>query len=161
MTRAQFGDAYNTGLNRTIAFLLSRGVPRDAVADVAQTAWMRGWERLQQLRDDRMILPWIGTIALNQYRQIARARSLEEVWKPAHGDLLTTALNWAAIDIAGILRSCPPADRQLLAAQMSGATAEELAEQNGVSASAMRVRMYRARKRARQSVPVRPLLAAA
>jgi DNA-directed RNA polymerase specialized sigma24 family protein len=161
MTRTQFGDAYKIGLRRTIAFLLSRGVPRDAVADVAQSAWMRGWERLQQLRDDRMILPWICTIALNQYRQIARTRSLEEEWKPAHADLLTTALNCAAIDIAGILRCCEPADRQLLSAQLSGATAEELAEQNGVSASAMRVRMYRARKRARQTVPLRLLTAAA
>lgn len=27
--------------------------------DVAQSAWFRGWRILDQLRDDKMILPWI------------------------------------------------------------------------------------------------------
>src|SRR5205823_5596862 len=114
MTPQQFADAYKQGMKRTMAFLLSRGVPGDAVADVTQTAWMRGWQHLGQLREEGMIVPWINTIALNQYRRGLRNRVREEAWMADHSEPPTALLNWAAIDVSRILDACRPADRDLL-----------------------------------------------
>ena len=46
MTREQYGDIYQTGRERTIRFLLSRGAAPGLAPDIAQSAWLRGWERL-------------------------------------------------------------------------------------------------------------------
>jgi len=150
MTSQAFGTVYQQGLKRTIAFLLSRGVPYDTAPDVAQTAWLRGWERLDQLRDETMIVPWINTIALNSHRRAIRSQSREKEWKPSLTDSVTTALNWAAIDISTILDSCRPSDRDLLEAQLLGNSTKELAEQHGVSQTAIRIRLLRARRSARK-----------
>ncbi|MEO8099440.1 MAG: sigma factor [Acidobacteriota bacterium] len=150
MTQNEFGEAYQQGHNRTVAFLLSRGVPNDAAADVAQTAWMRGWQHIEQLREQSLIVPWINTIALNQYRRIVRNRGREEGWKASYTDLVTTKLNWAAIDVRRILGACRPSDRNLLEEQLKGTPAKELADREGVSATAIRIRLLRARRSARQ-----------
>src|SRR5262245_60781574 len=78
MTRDQYGQVYQQGLNRTIRFLMSRGVEADTAPDIAQGAWVRGWERLEQLRDDRMLITWVNTIALNQYRRVIRSDRLRQ-----------------------------------------------------------------------------------
>jgi RNA polymerase sigma factor (sigma-70 family) len=151
MTPKEFGEAYQQGLSRTVAFLLSRGVPNRAVADVAQSAWLRGWEHIAQLREDTMIIPWINTIALNQYRRILRRHGREEEWKPEYNEISAnaTSLNWAAIDITKILKACRSSDQSLLEAQLMGTTARELAEREGVTPTAIRIRLLRARRSAR------------
>ncbi|MEO5926402.1 MAG: sigma factor-like helix-turn-helix DNA-binding protein [Bryobacteraceae bacterium] len=100
-----------------------------------------------------MIIPWINTIALNQYRRLLRGGGREEEWKPEYNEIATnaTALNWAAIDIGRILESCRPCDQSLLKAQLLGVTSKEIAEREGVSATAIRIRLLRARRSARQS----------
>ena len=55
----------------------------------------------------------------------------------------------AAIDVARILRMCRPRDRILLEQQMSGLTAEEIAQKQGVTKTAIRIRLMRARRAAR------------
>lgn len=70
MTRSAFGQAYQAGFERTIRFLISRGAGRDGAQEAAQAAWVRGWERLHQLRNDDMLLTWVNTIALNIYRRV-------------------------------------------------------------------------------------------
>jgi RNA polymerase sigma factor (sigma-70 family) len=148
MTREAFGQAYGEGLQYTVRFLLSRGVPRDSAEDVAQSAWMRGWERLSQLRDHRMVFTWINTIALNHYRRsIRHDRLREDLQEPLY---FKETMNWAAIDLSKILQFCRPIDRFLLKAQMEGSTAKEIAEEQGVSHTAIRIRMLRARRAARK-----------
>ena len=150
MTKTEFSEAYQQGLKRTTAFLLSCGVPSDVVPDFAQTAWLRAWERLGQLRDDSMIVPWINTIALNYYRRARRTRSREEEWKPVHSNMRSTVLNWAAIDVSRILKACRPTDRKLLKDQLLGTTSKEIAAREGVTPTAIRIRLLRARRSARQ-----------
>jgi RNA polymerase sigma factor (sigma-70 family) len=162
MDAVNFSQAYLQGIQRTINFLLSRGVPHDMAPDIAQSAWTRGWERLEQLRDESTILAWINTIALNQFRRRMRSNQHELELKPAHFDSLATDLNWAAIDMARILEACSPKDRALLESQLLGTTPKELAEKEGVSQTAIRIRLLRARRSARQLCePAVPLLQAA
>ena len=153
MTREEYGDIYTTGRERTIRFLLSRGVASGLAPDIAQSAWLRGWERLSQLRDPRMIVTWINSIALNQYRRVIRDDRLRQDLQPsAHGK---TSLNLAAIDVARILRVCRPPDRVLLEAQMTGVTAKELAREQGLTETAVRIRFLRARRSARKALETR------
>src|ERR1700733_14296290 len=133
MTREEYGDIYQTGRDRTIRFLLSRGAAPGLAPDIAQSAWLRGWERLSQLRDPQMIVTWINSIALNQYRRVIRNERLhQELQQSVYGN---TCLDLAAIDVARILGACRPPDRLLLEAQMKGVTAKEMAHEKGHSES--------------------------
>lgn len=121
--------------------------------DVAQSAWVKGWERLSQLRNESMVTTWVNAIAMNVHRSVLRRQ------KPlaAFTDFYTGAeLNLAAIDIARILKFCPPRDRALLELQMQGDTAEEIAQKQGATQTAIRIRLLRARRAARSRVEKKP-----
>ncbi|MBZ5675641.1 MAG: hypothetical protein LAP61_15480 [Acidobacteriia bacterium] len=153
MTREEYGNIYQTGRERTIRFLLSRGAAPGLAADIAQSAWLRGWERLSQLRDPQMILTWINSIALNQFRRVIRVERLhQELQRSAQGN---TSLDLAAIDVARILGACRPLDRMLLEAQMKGVTAKEMARAHGLTETAVRIRFLRARRSARKALETR------
>lgn len=157
-----FSDSYQTGLQRTISFLVSRGVPADISQDFAQGAWMRGWMYRDQLRDPSAVIPWVNTIALNLFRRSLRAGSREQELTSTHVDARSTSIDEASIDLARILDSCGPRDRELLTAQLRGSTPKELAESEGVSPVAIRLRMMRARRSAREACSPRvPLQRAA
>src|ERR1041385_3255466 len=124
MTREEFGNMYEMAYVRTVRFLLSKGACSTTAVDIAQSAWTRGWERLSQLRDPTMLLTWINTIALNDYRRhltreatLNRARA-GELHRPILHAVGQTSL--AAIDISRVLAACTPGDRRLLEAQMNG-----------------------------------------
>ena len=73
MTRDDYGQAYGVGFIRTVRFLASQGVPSDAAHDIAQSAWAKGREKQNQLRDDRMLLTWVNAIAMNEFRANLRS----------------------------------------------------------------------------------------
>jgi DNA-directed RNA polymerase specialized sigma24 family protein len=152
MTRDEYGKAYQRGFDLTVRLLLSRGAPRDRAREVAQAAWVRGWERLSQLRNEELVVTWVNTIALNVYRSVLRSEPAYQ----ALPELSTKAgVNLAAIDVARILKICRPCDRLLLEQQMRGVTAEEIARTQGVSETAIRIRLLRARRAARSRVEKR------
>ena len=147
MTREGYGQAYQRGFDLTLRFLLSRGASWERAREVAQASWVQGWERVEQLRNEGMVVTWVNTIALNVYR---RARRNEGI----RGDVPTDpgtrpGVNLAAIDIARILKICQPADRALLEQQMTGLTPREIARLRGIPESAIRIRLLRARRAAR------------
>ena len=146
MTREAYGQAYQRGFDLTIRFLISRGVPRDLARDVAQAAWVKGWERLAQLRHDSMVTTWVNAIALNVHRSVLRS---EKAYQGLPDYYSRVELNLAAIDLKRILKFCAPRDRALLELQMQGDTAEEIARKQGVTETAIRIRLLRARRAAR------------
>jgi DNA-directed RNA polymerase specialized sigma24 family protein len=150
MTREEFGEIYKTGRERTIRFLLSRSVAAELASDIAQSAWLRGWERLSQLRDPQMIVTWVNSIALNHYRRVIRRERLYRELQ--HSEQGKVTLNLAAIDVDRILGLCRPPDRLLLEAQMKGVTAKELAREQGLTETAIRIRFMRARRSARKAL---------
>ena len=149
MTRETFGQAYQQGFRRTVRFLRSRGASVHAAEDVAQAAWVKGWERQHQLRDERMVVSWVNTIALNVHRYALHLEARYEALPDLHA---TAGINLARIDAAKILRLCRPRDRDLFEQQMHGLTADEIAIQQGVSTTAIRIRIMRARRAARASL---------
>ena len=146
MTNEGYGKAYQQGFNLTTRFLISRGVPLDLARDVAQAAWVKGWERLGQLRNESMVVTWVNSIAMNVHRSVLRR---ERSYQPLPEYCGKAEMNLAAIDLAHILESCCPRDRALLELQMQGDTAEEIARIQGVTETAVRIRLLRARRAAR------------
>jgi DNA-directed RNA polymerase specialized sigma24 family protein len=149
MTRETYGQAYQNGFRRTVRLLCSRGASTDRAEDVAQVAWLRGWERLHQLRDEGMIVSWVNAIAVNVHRHTihyeARYQTLPDLCGQAEIDL-------ARIDAARILTLCRPRDRVLFEQQLGGLTTEEIATEQGVSPTAIGIRFLRARRAARARV---------
>ena len=149
MTREEYGRAYEEGLEWTVRLLRARGARQESAREIAQAAWMRGWERRSQLRDHDTVIHWVNTIALNLQRSAFRR-------KCAVGDLSTLyanpAVNLAAIDLALILKHCRNSDRILLEQQINGSTPEEIAQQQGVTVSAIHIRLFRARRSARLQI---------
>jgi DNA-directed RNA polymerase specialized sigma24 family protein len=149
MTNSIYGEAYQTGFERTVRFLISKGVGRDDAQEVAQAAWARGWECLNQLRSDNLVLTWVNTIALNIYRRALQSERRREPLPDLHSKL---TIDMAAIDVARVLKSCQPRERSLLELQMEGATPKEIAQHNGVTETAIRIRLMRVRRAVRARV---------
>ena len=146
MTREKYGLAYQKGFASTVRFLLSRGVPSDSANESAQAAWARGWERLSQLRDEATLLTWVNSIALNVYRGVIRRECYKEPLTEFHGK---GEIDLARIDLARILEVCRPADRSLLELCLQGVSMKEIAGTRGVTETAIRIRLLRARRSAR------------
>jgi len=155
MTREAYERAYSEGRHYTLRFLLSRGAGQDSAEDIAQTAWLRGWERLSHLRNDELVLVWVNTIALNLYRRsIRQERRFQNLQDPIY---TPGSMNLAALDLARILGFCRTPDRLLLEAQIGGSSAKEIAKAQGLSQTAVRIRLFRARRAARRAAEARRL----
>jgi DNA-directed RNA polymerase specialized sigma24 family protein len=153
MTREEYAQAYECGFDLTVRFLLARGAhPADRAKDVAQAAWTKGWERLDQLRNPQLVGTWVNTIALNFYRTYLRR---EPVFHTLPEIRTEASVNLAAIDVGRILKICRPSDRRLLEQQIRGVTAEEIARRDGITETAVRIRFLRARRAARRHVEMR------
>jgi RNA polymerase sigma factor (sigma-70 family) len=145
MTNESFGNAYQKGFSLTLRFLLSRGLTYEVALDTAQAAWTKGWERREQLRHPNFVVTWTNSIAFNIYRTMRRRErpieSLSEVEA-------STSLNVAAIDVERILKECKPKDRVLLEEHyIAGYKATEIAQLEGCSEMAVRIRLFRVRRK--------------
>ena len=154
MTRDEFGAAYQRSFRKTVGYLMARGLSIDTAQEIAQAAWTRGWERLAQLRDSRMLLMWLNRVALNLYRTSLRD-------EPAFQELTPTEpgpdLNVAAIEAASILRKCKSCDRRMLRDfYLNGLHLSEIAKRNGWPENTTRVRLFRARRAARINLRLPP-----
>jgi len=146
MTRDEYGRAYQSGFRLTVHFLSSRGILGDAAGEAAQAAWVRGWERIEQLRSSSMVVTWVNSIALNLCRSYLRKppfEALQDLAAPPQAD-------FASIDTRKILGLCNSEERVLLQQQyLDGLGISEIALQQGCSETAARIRILRARRAVR------------
>lgn len=146
MTRDEYGRAYQSGFRLTVHFLSSRGILGDAAGEAAQAAWVRGWERIEQLRSSSMVVTWVNSIALNLCRSYLRKppfEALQDLAAPPQAD-------FASIDTRKILDLCNSEERVLLQQQyLDGLGISEIALQQGCSETAARIRILRARRAVR------------
>ncbi len=145
MTAEYYSQAYANGFERTVRFLRSRGVRGETARETAQAAWVRGWERIGQLRDESIVLTWVNAIAFNIYRAALR-KARELALTPDLPD--KKEFNLAAIDVDRILSQSCPRDRSLFECYLRGATTREIADAHGVTQTAIRLRLLRARREA-------------
>lgn len=131
---------------RTVRLLRSRGASVDCAEDVAQTAWLQGWQKLNQLRDDGMIVGWVNAIAINYHRRGCRREARYQALSEVCGEI---GIDIAPLDTDTILNFCRPVERLLFEHQLGGLTSQEIAVKQGVSATAIRIQLLRARRAVR------------
>ncbi len=146
MNAGVYSQAYVQGRERTVRFLLSRGGSRDMAEDIAQMAWGRAWEQLHQLKSEGAIQPWVNTIALNLYR-----RGLQACKKfvKLRDMPVSEGPRAISVDLDRLISRCDATERHVLNQQRSGLSIHEIAEIEGVSHTAVRLRALRARRAAR------------
>jgi len=102
-----------------------------------------------------VVITWVNTIALNLYRCLIRREPLDQTLPKLRGK--TVGIDLAAIDVARVLTFCRPRDRILLEQYLTGVTTAEIAHQQGVTKTAIRIRLLRARRDARSRVERRTI----
>jgi RNA polymerase sigma-70 factor, ECF subfamily len=150
MTQEQYADAYSGAFERTVRFLVSRGVSGDSAEESAQAAWARGWERRDQLRDPKRLVTWVNAIALNLFRNGCRRRETSELTAEIPVPPQTSP---RTIDLRRVIEKCTPAEREMLHKHyLGGYTSKELASEEDCTATAVRVRLLRLRRRLQQNM---------
>jgi DNA-directed RNA polymerase specialized sigma24 family protein len=144
MTRDEYGRAYEHGFDQTTRLLCAKGVPFDTAHDAAQSAWVKGWEFIGQLRDPGSVITWVNSIALNVYRNSLRRKNQSLGIRDIP---VAPQINVAAIDLARVIEVCRPKDRGLLTEHfIYGFDSAEIARRSGCTATAVRLRLMRARR---------------
>ena len=144
---ASIVSAHHEDMRRVCAVVAGDdGIAEDAVA----AAWSIAWRKLGGLRDPARLRPWLVSIAVNEARQMLRARrrrSLLEVPviesdEPRGGLDPGSTIN--TIDLRNALARLGPDDRALIAMRyLAGFDATELAFATGRSPSGTRARLAR------------------
>src|SRR5580658_4516424 len=130
MQRNDYAQAFETGYGATRRFLLSRGAPIEEAEEIAQAAWVRGWEYREQLRDPGLVGYWVNSIARNLFRARFRARAMA----PMDGVEAPYLMNLAEeIELHRLLDRCSRRDRRLLEQSLEGYSAEEIARAEGIT----------------------------
>lgn len=149
MKRAEYAEAFEHGYGSTRRFLLSRGAAIDEADEIAQAAWVRGWEYRDQLRDPSLVGYWVNSIARNLFR--ARFRSAPV--SPLDGIDPSYQMGLEnEIELNRLLDRCSDRDRQLLERSLDGYSAEEIAKTEGISSTGIRVRLLRIRQSLREQL---------
>ncbi len=137
-----------------IAFVVSGDV--DVAQEAAQSAWVVAWRRLGDLRDPANLRPWLMSIAANEARQLVRSRGRRKVREVAVLDPWTPPADSTVaqrVDLANALALIEPHDRELLGLRyLAGLDSAEIGRTVGMSATAVRSRLARARERLRQEL---------
>lgn len=160
LTQDDYARAYQDGYLKTVRFLASTGAPMELAEEVAQAAWVRGWERLGQLRHVQALTFWINSIAKNLLRSNFRKQQLT-------AELLETSAvenprESEPIDAHKMFEGCTETEKELLSLYyLEGYTSQELSKTFGLSAVGVRVRLTRLKKALVSRMSLEPTPAAA
>ena len=144
---ASIVSAHHEDMRRVCAVVVGDNALAD---DAVEAAWSVAWRKLGTLREPSRLRPWLVSIAVNEARQLIRAkrrRSLVEVGvdrvdEPAGGLDPSSAIS--AIDLRNALARLRPDDRALIAMRyLAGFDATELAYATDRSPSGTRARLAR------------------
>lgn len=154
MNPEDFGTAYTQGFVQTRRLLIARGLSWDVAQETAQAAWAKGWEKRHQLRDSGMVVTWVNTIALNIYRTALRRepllQDLVDIPAPVEPYLAT-------IDVHFVLRACNNNERVVLRRHyLEQCNAAEIALEQGLTVTAVRLRLFRARRALARTLTAAP-----
>lgn len=146
-----FAVAYNKSFLSTLRFIRSLGANSDTAEEVAQAAWVRGWQCRHQLIHLELIVAWINTIARNLYLSfIARERRFGELQEFAVPCPLLRI-----VETDSLMEVCTQSESKILTLYyVEGYTALEIARQENSCPTTVRVRLMRIRRslRARMTI---------
>lgn len=162
MEKERYAADYRTGIHSTIRLLLSKGLLIEEAEELAQAAWVRGWEAKHQLKQTERVIPWVNSIAVNaMYNQRRRHSRFEPLDENRAGRSSPSGVS-AKIDAARLLDRCSPLDKSLILHRYAGGyEMDEIARIHGISCVATRVRIHRAKAALRRIAAKKSLPAAA
>ena len=145
--REEYGCAYQKWFPLTVRFLVSRGLSHDAAREIAQAAWVRGWQCRSQLRDATFLLTWVNSIAANLHHRFMRC---EQRLLTISESAVAPSVSHLSMDVSQVLGACNPLERTILKQyHLEERPIHEIAQQYRCSVTAMRIRLMRARRAAR------------
>jgi RNA polymerase sigma-70 factor (ECF subfamily) len=148
ITTMEFQNAYATGFPRTVRFIRSKGINPSDAEEIAQAAWVKGWERRQQLKCAESLSSWVNSIAFNVLRNFARKSKRSTEFQACHDRGVAPAAVPALLDLDRVTSGCSPLDRRLLWFRyVEGRSSAEAGKILGMSAVAARIRVMRTRNR--------------
>jgi DNA-directed RNA polymerase specialized sigma24 family protein len=138
-----FAEAYKRGLSTTERFLISRGCHPDTAEELAQAAWVKGWQHLGQLRQPSLLTNWVNSIALNLRRSVGRM----PIMLPLE-DTGVSACREPNVDLERALASLSETERRWLEGfHFEGRAIRDLATVDCRSEGALRIRLHRIRRK--------------
>ena len=161
ITRAIAGDelafarivAAHHGHMARIAYLICGSF--DLAEEAEQAAWTKAWHRLGGVRDPARLRPWLMSVAANEARQLMRGQRRRTVRElVVGGPTSTPGLDRAALmDLAAALAKLDTRDRAIISLRyIAGLESAEIGRAVGMSASGVRVRLYRLLGRLREEL---------
>ncbi len=142
MLQDDYADAFESGYGATRKFLMARGAPIEDAEEIAQAAWVRGWEYRNQLRDPGLVGFWVNSIA----RNLLRAQFRRPLTTPIEDLNPSYTMDLDVIELSRLLEHCPRNDRALIEQSLKGYSAEEIARTAGITSTGIRVRLLRIRQ---------------
>lgn len=135
-----------------------RRVSREDAADVVAETFLVAWRRLDEIGDERSVLPWLYGVARRvvwtQQRAAARQRAIAARVAAREPHLLSEpARSLGEGRLSAALAGLSETDRELLLlVAWEELSSREAARVVGCSATAVRIRLHRARMRLRQAL---------
>ena len=142
-----------------VAFVVCGDV--DIAQDAVQSAWPKAWQKLASIRDPSRLRPWLMSVAANEARQLARARSHRWVREIAIDDGIAVpagassdpAGHAAEMDLANALAGLAPDDRVIVGLRYAaGLTSDEIGRVIGMTGGGVRARISRILTRLRRDL---------
>lgn len=155
ITVEQYWAEYQKKFENTVRQAMRVGsFTRDDARDLAQSGWLRGSQRLHQLRNTNAVGNWVNTITLRSGREL-RARTTREVPWPDRDDSLSTepAINVEHIDLRRALESSSSRDVQILRLVfIDGVPRSQVAKIMNISKAAVNSAIWRAKEELRRKL---------
>ncbi|MCE7970492.1 MAG: sigma-70 family RNA polymerase sigma factor [Leptolyngbya sp. PLA2] len=155
--RYAFADLYVRYVGLVRGVLLARA-PRSDCDDLAQEVFIRAWQRLDDLRSDESLGPWLAASArarAGDHRRTAARRARREAAAAARSTRDTSAEGITAARALDAIRSLPEAYRDTLALrlieQMPGPL---IARRLGLTEGSVRVNLHRGMKLLRERLGI-------
>lgn len=155
--RAAFGELVSRHQHEVYALALRMTADRELAADVAQETLLRAWRALPKFRGDAALSTWLHRITVNtawtHRRRAQRHRGvpLEEHAEVPDGSVTPERageLSELRDDLQLALARLSPGLRAVVVAKdVYGWRHDEVAEALGISVTAAKVRLHRARKK--------------
>jgi RNA polymerase sigma-70 factor (ECF subfamily) len=155
MTGDFYGDAYQRNFEPMVRSVMRRGFPRAVAEDAVQSGWVRGWERLDQLRDSALLVWWVRRIVANKLWDNFRKRMCQ--FEPDDDMAVPTKVGLAAIDAAidveRILLLCDERQRLMFSrVYLQECESSLVAEEMGISRQAVNSALSRTRRMLRKKL---------
>lgn len=157
--RLAFERLYRDNINRVYAVCVRMCGDRSRAEELAQDAFVRAWERLQQFRGDSAFSTWLHRLTVNvvleaqRSERRGRARTESDDVLDAAPPVTRREHHAERMDLAVAIAALPPGARTVFALHdVEGYKHEEIAEMLDITSGGSKAQLHRARRLLREAL---------